>query len=537
MADIAARVGAGDRSDGRIDDRLQRLRGVWRVLAHQVGGSVCRHCQHDAAASDSSRACLTAHFDSERVVVAPFDAQGSGRGADRMQCAGERIGQRLHAAAKGETSCRVLPFLAAPSALACSLDLTSDQAAVALLERVQFWKSGAHAELVRIAGVNACDERLDGVVEELTSQPPNNELRNGLVRSRRCRRHERFSCQSQLSAKRKQARAQERSGRHGKWREAPVFSDVACRSRRLRLDALVGDAECREQLSYARIGVEGAVRPALVEKSLVLFRGDHAADAGRGLDDLDAHTTLCEKERGRQARQAGADDDYFRVESHAQLCIMRPLPSSRRMLELKNVSCVRGERTLFTAIGFTLERATLLRVSGANGTGKTSLLRIICGLMLPADGEVHWEGESIRTLREDYWRNLVYVGHMNALKDDLTAIENLELGAALAGRPAARESARDALNAFDLAHCASLPVRVLSQGQRRRVALARLVMSRAAPLWVLDEPFTALDARAVQFMQRLVGEHVSAGGAAILTTHQDVQIDAPVQRRLDLDAC
>jgi heme exporter protein A len=126
---------------------------------------------------------------------------------------------------------------------------------------------------------------------------------------------------------------------------------------------------------------------------------------------------------------------------------------------------------------------------------------------------------------------------MNALKDDLTAVENIAIGAALAGRAAGRGDARDALDAFDLARCALLPVRVLSQGQRRRVALARLAMSRAAPLWVLDEPFSALDARAVKFMQRLVGDHVSAGGAAILTTHQDVPIDVPVQRRLDLGAC
>ena len=207
------------------------------------------------------------------------------------------------------------------------------------------------------------------------------------------------------------------------------------------------------------------------------------------------------------------------------------------MLELKDVSCVRGERTLFSAIDFTVEEATLLRVGGANGTGKTSLLRIICGLMLPAQGEVRWQGENIRKLREEYWRNLVYVGHMNALKDDLTAVENLAMGAALAGRTIEQERAHDALNAFDLAHCALLPVRVLSQGQRRRVALARLVMSRSVPLWVLDEPFTALDAHAVQFVQRLVGEHVTAGGAAILTTHQEISIDAPGQHRLDLGAC
>ena len=207
------------------------------------------------------------------------------------------------------------------------------------------------------------------------------------------------------------------------------------------------------------------------------------------------------------------------------------------MLELKDVGCVRGERTLFSAISFTLEKSTLMRVGGENGAGKTSLLRIICGLMLPADGDVLWEGENIRALREEYWRNLVYVGHVNALKDDLTPVENLAMGAALAGRSVDQKRARDALDAFDLARCALLPVRVLSQGQRRRVALARLILSTAAPLWVLDEPFTALDARAVQFMQRLVAEHVRAGGAAILTTHQDVAIDVPLQRRLDLGTC
>jgi heme exporter protein A len=207
------------------------------------------------------------------------------------------------------------------------------------------------------------------------------------------------------------------------------------------------------------------------------------------------------------------------------------------MLELKDLACVRGERTLFAGIGCTLDQATLLRVSGPNGAGKTSLLRIICGLMLPAQGEVRWKGENIRALREEYWRDLVYVGHTNALKDDLTPVENLAIGAALSGRPADRRQAHEALDAFDLARCALLPVRVLSQGQRRRVALARLVVSGRAPLWVLDEPFTALDAHAVRLMQRLVAEHVAAGGAAILTTHQDVPIDVPVQHRLDLGAC
>ncbi|MGZ9013605.1 MAG: cytochrome c biogenesis heme-transporting ATPase CcmA [Burkholderiales bacterium] len=207
------------------------------------------------------------------------------------------------------------------------------------------------------------------------------------------------------------------------------------------------------------------------------------------------------------------------------------------MLELNEVACVRGERTLFRGVTFALDKGTLLRVGGANGTGKTSLLRIVCGLMLPADGEVRWRGESIRRLREEYWKDLVYVGHVNAVKDDLTAVENLAIGGALGGRPVARDQALAALDTFGIARCAPLPARVLSQGQRRRVALARLVMSKTAPLWVLDEPFTALDVAAVGLMQRLIGEHVAGGGTTILTTHQEVAIQAPVQRRIDLDEC
>jgi heme exporter protein A len=207
------------------------------------------------------------------------------------------------------------------------------------------------------------------------------------------------------------------------------------------------------------------------------------------------------------------------------------------MLELNDVTCVRGERTLFSAVTFSVEGSTVLRIGGANGTGKTSLLRIICGLMLPLDGEVHWRGENIRTLREEYWKDLVYVGHVNAVKDDLTAAENLRIGAALGGRSVDPRQALEALDMFGIAACAPLPARVLSQGQRRRVALARVVTSKDAPLWILDEPFTALDAAAVELMQHLIEAHVSAGGTTILTTHQEVALAAPVQRRIDLGAC
>ena len=204
------------------------------------------------------------------------------------------------------------------------------------------------------------------------------------------------------------------------------------------------------------------------------------------------------------------------------------------VLEAVDLECVRGEKTLFRGLDFSLERGALLRVAGANGSGKTSLLRIVCGLTPPAHGEIRWEGANIRALKEEYARQLVYLGHAHALKDDLTARENLLIAGELAGLATTGSEASDALERFGVGHCAMLPARVLSQGQRRRVALARLALSSALPLWVLDEPFTALDVKAVEDLQALIAEHVGRGGAVMLTTHQEVTIAAANTRRLDL---
>ena len=205
------------------------------------------------------------------------------------------------------------------------------------------------------------------------------------------------------------------------------------------------------------------------------------------------------------------------------------------MLEAQQLECTRGDRRLFSDLSFTLGRGELLRVAGANGSGKTSLLRIMCGLLEPSAGRLRWNGKSIRSEREEYSRNLVYVGHLNALKDDLTAVENLQVAAALGGKPADAGRMLSALECFGVEHCAELPTKVLSQGQRRRVALARLALAPAAPLWILDEPFAALDVAAVVELERLLAAHLASGGMVVLTTHQEVALVAQAVLCVDLD--
>lgn len=194
---------------------------------------------------------------------------------------------------------------------------------------------------------------------------------------------------------------------------------------------------------------------------------------------------------------------------------------------------MRGERRIFAGLGFTLERGTWLYVTGANGAGKTSLLRMLCGLTPIAEGQIRWEGTPIAELGETYHQNLLYLGHHNTIQESLTALENVRFAAALAGRAISEAEAEDALARIGLRGREDLPVRFLSQGQKRRVALSRLMWS-AAPLWILDEPFVALDVASLALLSNTLGEHLARGGLVVLTSHQDVEIAGRTAQTLQL---
>jgi heme exporter protein A len=199
-------------------------------------------------------------------------------------------------------------------------------------------------------------------------------------------------------------------------------------------------------------------------------------------------------------------------------------------LELRDLACRRGRKRLFQAVSARVDAGEVLRISGANGAGKTSLLKLICGLGAPESGQVLWRGRPLAAQREAFHRELVHLGHAAALKDELSALENLQVAAHLGGQRPTDAAARRALADAGLAGREHLPARVLSQGQRRRAVLARLAIA-PAPLWVLDEPFNALDTVATAWLLGLLKAQLQRGGLVVLTSHLAVDFGAALPQR------
>jgi heme exporter protein A len=200
-------------------------------------------------------------------------------------------------------------------------------------------------------------------------------------------------------------------------------------------------------------------------------------------------------------------------------------------LSVEKVHVWRGERHVLKGVSLSLRPYELLHVRGPNGAGKTTLLRVVCGLLRPEQGVVSWSGRPISSARAEYQAALAYGSHEPALKGDLTALENLRFAVGLKRRVSPAEL-RASLERTGVAACADLPARVLSAGQRRRVAMAR-VLAMSASLWLLDEPFTNLDAAGGELISGLLRSHVEQGGAAMIVAHHDLKIEVNMHR-LDL---
>jgi len=194
---------------------------------------------------------------------------------------------------------------------------------------------------------------------------------------------------------------------------------------------------------------------------------------------------------------------------------------------------MRGDRRLFSDLNFAVAAGTLVQLTGPNGSGKTSLLRMICGLLEPAEGKISWQGENIRSLGEEYFSALTYLGHRHGVKDELNAVENLRVSSGLKGIEVGEGDAIQILQRMGLGGRERLPARLLSEGQRRRLALAQLSVSRTA-LWLLDEVLTSLDKAAVALVKSLIEDHLNKGGMAIIATHQELDLSAGSFQRIEL---
>ena len=232
---------------------------------------------------------------------------------------------------------------------------------------------------------------------------------------------------------------------------------------------------------------------------------------------------------GQKQRPRAAEVDLYLLISYICGSVAAQL-----MLEVSKLGCVRGDRRLFSGLDLSLSPGTFLQVTGPNGSGKTSLLRILCGLLSPAEGDIKWQGENINSLGEDYFTAVSYMGHRHGVKDELSAIENLRISNALNGIVVTDDRAQTVLERMGLSGGRELlPARLLSEGQRRRVALARLLTCNTK-LWLLDEVLTSLDKGAVALIRSLIEEHLAGGGIAIVATHQDLALTTGLSRRLEL---
>lgn len=203
------------------------------------------------------------------------------------------------------------------------------------------------------------------------------------------------------------------------------------------------------------------------------------------------------------------------------------------MLEGRNLTCIRDGRALFKDLNVHLQSSEILQIEGANGAGKTSLLRILCGLAQPQQGTVYWQGDDIRRCRPLYYQTLLYLGHNPGIKQELTAFENLRFFRSLSGHKGSTTDLEEALDQIGLYGYEDILVRALSAGQKRRVALARLWLSTAS-VWVLDEPFTAIDRVGIRNLEFRLAQHVRKGGMVLFTSHQASHLNECRVRRLSL---
>lgn len=208
------------------------------------------------------------------------------------------------------------------------------------------------------------------------------------------------------------------------------------------------------------------------------------------------------------------------------------------ILSVEALSCTRGERLLFEELHFALAAGHALRVAGSNGSGKSSLLRILCGLLAASYGTVYWQGVPISQCRSQFQQHLLYLGHSTGVSSALSVQENLSFAAALSGLSCTPSQANLALRAIGLQELAQVPARALSQGQTKRLALARLWLphpsTQTARLWILDEAFTALDSHACQLLKARMQQHLAEGGSLIYTTHQELDCAFAPQMCLNL---